>query len=415
MATNKRKIINDPIYGFVSIPGDLIFDLIEHRYFQRLRRIKQLGLTNLVYPGALHTRFHHAIGAMHLMQEAVHTLRQKDVSITPQEEEAVLVAILLHDIGHGPFSHALEHSIVTGVNHEAISSLIMNKLNLEFKGKLGLAIKIFNDQYPKKFLHQLVSSQLDMDRLDYLKRDSFFTGVSEGVISSDRIIKMLNVEKNQLVVEQKGIYSIEKFLIARRLMYWQVYLHKTVLSAETLLVTILKRAKELSGKGKILFATPALSLFLTNNYTKKDFEKRSELLDSFAKLDDNDVIASIKVWCEHEDKILSTLCLNLLNRKLYKVEISNSPVSKAYSDKLTEQAVKKYRISKKEAAYFVLTDKVNNSAYTADQLKINIRMGNNKLLDVAQASDLLNIQSLSKTVTKYFICYPKDLKIKNDL
>lgn len=411
MTTNKRKIINDPIYGFVSIPGDLIFDLIEHRYFQRLRRIKQLGLTNLVYPGALHTRFHHAIGAMHLMQEAVHTLRQKDVSITAQEEEAVLVAILLHDIGHGPFSHALEHSIVTGVNHEAISSLIMSKLNLEFKGKLDLAIKIFNDQYPKKFLHQLVSSQLDMDRLDYLKRDSFFTGVSEGVISSDRIIKMLNVVKNQLVVEQKGIYSIEKFLIARRLMYWQVYLHKTVLSAETLLVTILKRAKELSGNGRDLFATPALSLFLKNNFTKKDFEKRGDLLDSFAKLDDNDVIASVKVWCEDEDKILSKLCTNLLNRKLFRVEISGSPIPKAYSDKITELAVKKYKVSKKEASYFVLTDKVNNSAYTADQLKINIRMSNNQLVDVAQASDLLNIQSLSKTVTKYFICYPKELKI----
>ncbi|MBL7932120.1 MAG: HD domain-containing protein [Bacteroidia bacterium] len=411
MTTNKRKIINDPIYGFVSIPGDLIFDLIEHRYFQRLRRIKQLGLTNLVYPGALHTRFHHAIGAMHLMQETVHSLRQKNVNITSKEEEAVLVAILLHDIGHGPFSHALEHSIVTGVNHEAISSLIMSKLNLEFKGKLALAIKIFNDQYPKKFLHQLVSSQLDMDRLDYLKRDSFFTGVSEGVISSDRIIKMLNVEKNQLVVEQKGIYSIEKFLIARRLMYWQVYLHKTVLSAETLLVTILKRAKELSGQGRDLFATPALSLFLKNNFTKKDFDKRSELLDSFAKLDDNDVIASIKVWCDDKDKILSTLCTNLLNRKLFRVEISSSPIPKAYCEKLAEQASKKYKVSKKEAAYFVLTDKVNNSAYTADQLKINIRMGNNQLLDVAQASDLLNIQSLSKTVTKYFICYPKDLKI----
>ncbi len=410
MATNKRKIINDPIYGFVSIPGDLIYDLIEHPYFQRLRRIKQLGLTNLVYPGALHTRFHHAIGAMHLMQEAVHTLRQKDIVISPEEEEAVLIAILLHDIGHGPFSHALEHSIVTGINHETISSLIMTKLNQEFGGKLSLAIQIFNNKYPKKFLHQLVSSQLDMDRLDYLKRDSFFTGVSEGVISSDRIIKMLNVVKNQLVVEQKGIYSIEKFLIARRLMYWQVYLHKTVLSAETLLVNILKRAKELSGEGKDLFATPALSLFLKNNFSSKDFEKRSDLLNAFAKLDDNDVMASIKVWAEEEDKILSKLCDNLLNRKLYRVEIYSSPIPKDYSAKLLAQAIKKYKVTKAEASFFVFTDKVNNSAYNASQHKINLLMGNNLLVDVATASDQLNIQSLSKTVTKYFICYPKELK-----
>lgn len=411
MGTNKRKIINDPIYGFVSIPGDVIFDLIEHRYFQRLRRIKQLGLTNLVYPGALHTRFHHAIGAMHLMQEAVHTLRQKDINISAEEEEAVLIAILLHDIGHGPFSHALEHSIVTGINHETISSLLMSKLNLEFGGKLTLAIQIFNNKHPKKFLHQLVSSQLDMDRLDYLKRDSFFTGVSEGVISSDRIIKMLNVVKNQLVVEQKGIYSIEKFLIARRLMYWQVYLHKTVLSAETLLVNILKRAKELSVQGRNLFATPALDLFLKNNFSSKDFEKNQDLLDAFAKLDDNDVIASIKVWCDDADKILSTLCLNLLNRKLYRTEIHNTPIPKDYSEKLLAQAVKKYKISRKEATYFVFADKVNNSAYNASQHKINILMGGNRLVDVATASDQLNIQSLSKTVTKHFICYPKELKV----
>src|SRR3954468_12432734 len=270
---NKLKIVNDPIYGFVSLPFEIIFDLIEHPYFQRLRRIKQLGLTNLVYPGALHTRFHHAIGAMHLMQEAILTLKQKDVQITEEEEQAALIAILLHDVGHGPFSHALEHTIVKGISHESISSLLMDKLNKEFNGKLSLAIRIFNDDYPKQFLHQLVSSQLDMDRLDYLKRDSFFTGVSEGVISSDRIIKMLNVIKNELVVEQKAIYSIEKFLIARRLMYWQVYLHKTVLSAETLLMNILKRAKELSAQGKELFATPALQLFLKNDFTEKDFVK----------------------------------------------------------------------------------------------------------------------------------------------
>ena len=409
MSTNKRKIINDPIYGFVSIPSELIYDLINHPYFQRLRRIKQLGLTNLVYPGALHTRFHHAIGAMHLMQEAVLTLKQKDVIISEEEEEAVLIAILLHDIGHGPFSHALEHSIVKGISHETISSLLMDRLNKEFKGSLSLAIKIFNGAYNKLFLHQLVSSQLDMDRLDYLKRDSFFTGVSEGVISSDRIIKMLNVVKNELVVEQKAIYSIEKFLIARRLMYWQVYLHKTVLSAETLLVTILKRAKELAAKGHELFATPALQLFLKHDFKKIDFKKDESLLDKFSKLDDSDVMASIKVWSENPDKILSKLCSNLLDRKLFRIEMQSASIDSNYKNKLLEKVCKAYKITKKEASYFVFTDKVNNSAYNADKFNINILMSKGQLLDVAEASDQLNIQSLSKTVTKYFICYPKEI------
>lgn len=411
MPLNKRKIINDPIYGFVTIPSDLIYDLINHTYFQRLRRIKQLGLTNLVYPGALHTRFHHAIGAMHLMQEAVLTLKQKEVVITEDEEQAVLIAILLHDIGHGPFSHALEHSIVKSIHHETLSSLFMDKLNKEFKGKLTLAIKIFNNNYKKQFLHQLVSSQLDMDRLDYLKRDSFFTGVSEGVISSDRIIKMLNVVNNELVVENKAIYSIEKFLIARRLMYWQVYLHKTVLSAETLLVNILKRAKEISAQGINLFATPTLSLFLTNNFTENDFKKDESLLDKFAKLDDNDIVASLKVWADNNDKILSKLCTNLLNRKLYKIEIQNNVISVAYKNKLLDKICEQYKISRKDAAYFVFTDSVNNSAYNANNFNINILMSNGQLIDVAEASDQLNIQSLSKTVTKHFICYPKDIKI----
>ncbi len=409
MSTNKRKIINDPIYGFVTIPDELIYDLVNHPYFQRLRRIKQLGLTNLVYPGALHTRFHHAIGAMHLMQEAIFTLKQKDIEITKNEEQAALIAILLHDIGHGPFSHALEHSIVKGISHETISSLLMDKLNKEFKGKLSLAIKIFNGNYKKEFLHQLVSSQLDMDRLDYLKRDSFFTGVSEGVISSDRIIKMLNVVKNELVVEHKAIYSIEKFLIARRLMYWQVYLHKTVLSAETLLVNILKRAKELCSDGVELFATPALHLFLKNNFTRTDFEKNSNLLNEFSKLDDNDVMASIKVWSEGEDKILRLLCSNLLDRKLYKIEIQNSPISPQYKADLIQKVCERFNTTVREANYFVIMDKVNNSAYNSEHFNINLLMSNGKLIDVAAASDLLNIKSLSKTVTKYFICYPKEL------
>jgi HD superfamily phosphohydrolase len=410
MPTNKRKIINDPIYGFVTIPNELIYDLIDHPYFQRLRRIKQLGLTNLVYPGALHTRFHHAIGAMHLMGEAVLTLRQKGVSITEKEEEAVTIAILLHDIGHGPFSHALEHSLVRGISHESISSMIMSRLNKEFKGKLTLAIEIFNDRYKKHFLHQLVSSQLDMDRLDYLKRDSFFTGVSEGVISSDRIIKMLNVAEDQLVVEQKAIYSIEKFLIARRLMYWQVYLHKTVLSAESLLVNILKRAKELSLNGKKLFATPPLTTFLENDYAEKDFQKDPRLLEAFLKLDDNDVVASIKVWSEYNDKILSRLCMNLLNRKLYRVEMQNERVPKDYLSDLVTKASKLYNIKRTEASYFVFSDAVNNSAYNASQFKINILTAKKELIDVAKASDQLNLQSLSKAVTKYYICYPKELK-----
>jgi uncharacterized protein len=410
MPLNKRKIINDPIYGFVTLPNEIIYDLINHPYFQRLRRIKQLGLTNLVYPGALHTRFHHAIGAMHLMQEAVLTLKQKDVAISDDEEQAALIAILLHDIGHGPFSHALEHSLVKGISHETLSSSFMNALNKEFKGKLSLALKIFNNQYKKSFLHQLVSSQLDMDRLDYLKRDSFFTGVSEGVISSDRIIKMLNVVNNNLVVEQKAIYSIEKFLIARRLMYWQVYLHKTVLSAETLLVNILKRAKELSAEGIELFATPTLQLFLKNNFTITDFEKDKNLLNQFSKLDDNDVVTSIKVWCDHSDKILSKLCCNLLERKLYKIELQNTPFATSYKNQMLEKICKKYDLSRKEGAYFVFTDSVNNSAYNANSFNINVLMNNGKVMDVAQASDQLNIQSLSKTVTKHFICYPKEIK-----
>lgn len=409
MVKNKRKIINDPIYGFVTLPNDIIYDLINHPFFQRLRRIKQLGLTNLVYPGALHTRFHHAIGAMHLMQEAIHTLKLKEIVITAEEEQAALIAILLHDIGHGPFSHALEHSLVKGIKHETISSLIMFALNKEFKGKLSLAIKIFNNQYKKQFLHQLVSSQLDVDRLDYLKRDSFFTGVSEGIISSDRIIKMLNVVNNNLVVENKAIYSIEKFLIARRLMYWQVYLHKTVLSAETLLVNILKRAKELSSKGEDLFATPTLQLFLRNDFSKEDFEKDKKLLEQFSKLDDTDVVASIKVWSEHTDIILSKLCSSLLERKLYKIELQNTPIITAHKNKLLDLVSKKYGISRKEAGYFVIADSVNNSAYNSSSFHINILMGDGKLIDVAEASDQLNIQSLSKTVTKYFICYPKDL------
>jgi HD superfamily phosphohydrolase len=409
MNSNKRKIINDPIYGFVTLPDELVYDLINHPTFQRLRRIKQLGLTNLVYPGALHTRFHHAIGAMYLMTEALQVLKSKGTKITEEETQAAIIAILLHDIGHGPFSHALEHTIVKGIHHEDISAMLMDELNKTFNGKITLAIKIFKDQYHKKFLHQLVSSQLDMDRLDYLKRDSFFTGVSEGVISSDRIIKMLQVVDGELVVEAKGIYSVEKFLIARRLMYWQVYLHKTVLSAEKLLVNILKRAKELALAGEELFATPALSLFLKNNFTKKDFSANPELMKQFVLLDDYDIMASVKVWMNHSDKTLALLCKNMIDRNLYKIELENKKFPASYQNQLLEKVMKKYKLSKKEAAYFVFTESVNNSAYNSAHFKINILHNNNKLEDVAKASDQLNIKMLSKKVTKYFICYPKGL------
>ncbi|MHB8258762.1 MAG: HD domain-containing protein [Bacteroidia bacterium] len=406
---NKRKIINDPIYGFVTLPDDFIYELINHPYFQRLRRIKQLGLTNLVYPGALHTRFHHAIGAMYLMTEAVKVLQSKQIEITEEESQAANIAILLHDIGHGPFSHALEHAIVQGVNHEVLSGLLMQQLNKQYKGKLSLAISIFNNQYKKKFLHQLVSSQLDMDRLDYLRRDSFFTGVSEGVISSDRIIKMLNVKNDELVIEEKGIYSIEKFIIARRLMYWQVYLHKTVVSAENVLVNILIRAKQLAGKGVDLFATPALSVFLKNNFSKKDFISKPDLLDSFASLDDYDIFTSVKVWAKHSDKILSMLCSNLVNRKLFRIELKREKSELSSKKELLEKCMKHYKLTEKEAAFFVVSGEIENSAYKTNNLKINILMNNGSIIDIAEAGDQLNIEVLSKTVKKYFICYPKDL------
>lgn len=408
MISNKRKIINDPIYGFVTLPDDLVYDLINHPIFQRLRRIKQLGLTNLVYPGALHTRFHHAIGAMYLMTEAIQVLKSKDVKITDDECRAATIAILLHDIGHGPFSHALEHTIVKGIHHEDISAMLMDELNKVFKGKLSLAIKIFKNEHPKKFLHQLVSSQLDMDRLDYLNRDSFFTGVSEGVVSSDRIIKMLSVRDGHLVVEAKGIYSVENFLISRRLMYWQVYLHKTVLSAEKLLVNILKRAKELALNGENLFATPALSLFLKNNFSKKDFINKPELLQQFVLLDDYDIMASVKVWTSHKDPVLSHLCSNLIDRSLYKIELQNKKFSPNQENLLLEKAMKKYKLTKKEASYLVFTESVNNSAYNS-HFQIHILQKDGALIDVAKASDQLNIKMLSKKVTKYFMCYPKGL------
>ncbi|TZF85749.1 HD domain-containing protein (plasmid) [Pedobacter sp. BS3] len=407
---NKKKIINDPVYGFINVPSELVFDLIQHPYFQRLRYIKQLGMTHLVYPGALHTRFHHALGAMHLMCLAIETLRSKGHNITPEEENAAIIAILLHDIGHGPFSHALEHTIVGGVSHEHISALLMQNLNNEFGGRLSMAIDVFNNRYEKKFLHQLVSGQLDLDRMDYLNRDSFFTGVAEGVISFDRIIKMLDVVDDQLVVEEKGIYSIEKFLIARRLMYWQVYLHKTVIAGEWLLVKILERAKNLAIAGTKLFATPNLAHFLYNTVNCTNFNDDPEHLQRFSKLDDHDIYTSVKVWVNEPDFILSTLCKNLTERNLYHVEISNLSPDKAEVEKLAAYAIAKYGISEKEASYFVFTDTIKNNAYRVDDGNINILMKDGSIQDITTASDNSNLETLVKTVQKYILCYDKSLK-----
>lgn len=406
---NKRKILNDPVYGFITLRHELLFDLIDHPYFQRLRRISQLGLSHLVYPGATHNRFHHAIGAMYLMQTAIEEIRQKGHEITDDEARAVSAAILLHDIGHGPFSHALEHSLVKGVSHEDLSVFIMNHLNDAFDGALDMAIEIFNDHYPKHFLHQLVSSQLDMDRLDYLRRDSFYTGVTEGKVSSARIIKMLNVMDDELVVEEKGIYSIEKFIVARRLMYWQVYLHKTVLSAEFMLVNILRRAREVREK-RALFCSPALDRFLRNRYRREDFLADPEVLQSFCRLDDYDILGAIKVWQDDDDKVLSELCRRLVNRQLFKIELRKEPFTEAEITHRREQSAKALKLSNDEAAFFVICDHIDNRAYNsaANLIKINFKDGS--LKDVASASDHLNLSALSEVVEKHFLCYPEEAR-----
>lgn len=406
---NKRKIFNDPVYGFITVPYPIVFDIIEHPFFQRLRRIKQLGLTHLVYPGALHTRFHHTLGAMHLMGMAIEELRAKGYSINDEEAEGVTLAILLHDIGHGPFSHALEHSIVSGVTHEDLSALFMERLNKEYAGKLDVAISIFNDDYPKRFLHQLVSSQLDMDRLDYLKRDSFFTGVSEGIVGSDRIIKMLHVVDDQLAVESKGIYSIEKFIVARRIMYWQVYLHKTVLSAEYLLINILKRAKELTEKGEELFATPSFKVFLDRKVTRSDFENEPDLLARFAELDDFDVLTSVKVWKHHPDFVLSKLAGFMVDRKLLKIKMYSDAVSNDLLVRLRKALAADWNITETEAAYFVFTESIANSAYDLKDDRINILFKNGEVKDLTEAADTLSLSVLSKPVEKYFLCLPAHL------
>ncbi len=409
---NKKKIINDPVFGFINIHSELVFDLIQHPVFQRLRRIKQLGLSFLVFPGANHSRFEHALGASHLMQQAVSVLRLKGHEITEEEAEAVIIAILLHDVGHAPYSHVLEHTLVE-ISHEEISLLLMNELNNHFNGKLNLAIEIFNNKYKKHFLHQLVASQTDMDRLDYLSRDSFFTGVAEGVVGIDRIIKMLNVWNDELAIDIKGIYSIEKFLIARRLMYWQVYLHKTVVAAEILLINILKRAKELIVAGDKLFVTPTLNIFLENNFSSDDFKNNIEVngkkvLNWFVLLDDNDILISIKEWQFHHDLVLSYLSKSMYNRNLFKTKLESKPVSKAWEEKMLTRISQTICADEKLSPYFLMTGEITNNAYNRSSENINILYKNGKVKDIREASDI-NLSVLTKTVRKYFVCYPKEL------
>jgi hypothetical protein len=413
--TNKRKIINDPVYGFISIPGDFIFDLIEHPWFQRLRNIKQLGLTSFVYPGANHSRFQHCLGALHLMDLAIKTLRSKGAVISPEEEEAVFIAILLHDAGHGPFSHALENSIISGISHEDVSLLLMKKLNEEYSGRLDLAIEVFTGKYPRKFLHELITGQMDMDRLDYLRRDSFFTGVIEGSVGSDRIIRMLNIIDDSLVIDEKGIYSLEKFLIARRLMYWQVYMHKTVLSAESLLVKVLRRAKEMAGSGKEIWATPALRFFLYNKIGPDDLFKDGDftpglVASNFTKLDDSDILVSAKYWADASDRVLSDLSKRLIKRDLLAIELQNDPFPKERVTTLRKMAGDLLGIDQDIADYYIFTSTISNLAYTPESPEVRILLKSGKTADVSEVSDMFDHRFLSERVTKYFLCYPKECR-----
>jgi len=405
--TNKLKIFNDPIYGFITIPNSLVYDLVQHPYFQRLRRISQMGLSYLVYPGAHHTRFHHALGAMHMMQQAVEVLRFKGVAISKEEENALYIAILLHDIGHGPFSHAMEHSIVEEVNHEAISLLFMNQLNHEFNGQLSLAIQVFKGEYHRKFMLQLISSQLDMDRMDYLKRDSFYSGVAEGNINSDRLIQMMNVVDDVLVMEEKGIYSIEKFLMARRLMYWQAYLHKTSLVAELTLTKTLQRAKELLQRGIAIECSGPLKYFMEHKVTLENFSTKE--LDTFAQLDDFDIISALKNWQYHDDFILSSLSKMIINRDLSKVRLNSEKFPAEVLQEMSAAFAKKHNLSLQDTKYFIFKGKIKNQAYSKEAEPIRILKKDRTIEDVVEASDQLNLKALSKPVTKYFICYPKQL------
>ena len=406
MNKNKvSKILNDPVYGFITLNRGILLDLIDHPYFQRLSRIKQLGLTYLVYPGAHHTRFHHAVGAAYLMKQALSTFKELGVNIQREEERGALIAILLHDIGHGPYSHALEHSFLSGVSHENVSEIFMRKLDEQYNGELSLAIQIFRNQYHKKFLHQLVSSQLDMDRLDYLKRDSFFTGVSEGVVSNQRIIKMFDIVDDEILIKEKGIYSIEKFIVARRLMYWQVYLHKTVLSAEFLLAKIISRARELLCNGEKLFVTPELNMFLTKNISK--FELEQEVyLNAFASLDDNDIMTCIKVWMQSKDIVLSRLASMLIERKLLKVKISNTSFDVEQINEIRKIHQKELGLNDHEIKYFVFQEQMINNAYDPRKDTIKIKYKDGTVKDITDASDNLNVSALAKPVTKYYLFAP---------
>ncbi len=405
---NKKKIINDPIYGFINVESDLIFDIIEHPYFQRLRRIRQLGLTDLVYPGALHTRFHHALGAMHLMGQALINLRLKGHEISEKEYESAQVAILLHDIGHGPFSHALEFTLLKDIHHEDLSLIIMQEINKQFNGALDMALSMFKDTYKRKFFHQLISGQLDIDRLDYLKRDGFYTGVSEGTIGSDRIIKLFNVVNDKLVLDEKGIYSIEHFLIARRVMYWQVYLHKTTVSAESMLIQTIKRAQDLAAAGsKNVMTGTGLDFFLNNQLSTKTLKSNKNYLDAFLSIDDYDVWVSIKKWLNHPDFVLSYLSKGILERRLLKIAISTKPFDKSQLDGMIVDITKTLKVEKELAGYFLIKGVINNEAYVSGSEKINILRKGGKIEDIAEASDLPNIKAMSKIVKKHYLCSPK--------
>lgn len=406
----QKKIINDPVHGFITIHSELILQIINHKYFQRLRRIKQLGLTDLVYPGALHTRFHHAIGAMHLMEIALNTLRNKGHEISDDEFESALIAILLHDIGHGPFSHALEFGLLTNVTHEELSLIIMEKLNEEFKGKLTLSIEIFEGKYKRNFFHQLVSSQLDVDRLDYLSRDYYFTGVAEGKVAADRILKMLEVKDGEIVVEEKGLYSVESFLNARRLMYWQVYLHKAVISAEFILLRIVQRAKELILNGEGIYLPDSLKPFFIENLNKSDFQKNTAILESFTQLDDSDVIVAIKNWRNSSDTALQILCTSILDRKLFKTLISNKDFSKKEIEEKKNKIKEMFNIKDDSLDYLLIKGVMSNSAYIPKDKKINILQKDGKVIDISEAVDLPNIKAISTPVQKYFLCWPKEIE-----
>ena len=404
---NDSKIINDPIFGFIKIPHGLLLNIVEHPLMQRLARIKQLGLTSMVYPSAQHTRFQHSIGAFHLMSEAITSLTQKGIFIFDSEAEAVEAAILMHDIGHGPFSHVLEHTLINGISHEEISLLMMEQINREMKGELNLALKIFKNEYPKKFLHQLISSQLDMDRLDYLRRDSFFTGVTEGNIGSARIIKMLDVVDDNHVVNSKGLYSIENYLMSRRLMYWQVYLHKTTVSSEKVLVNALLRAKQLAREGKDVFATPCLRYFLYNDVDADTFMTDEQAQRNYALLDDNDIWSSLKVWIDSGDKVLATLSADILNRNLFKVEISGEPIDGGRIEEIKSALAEKFGISKDDARYLMSVDTIQKDMYDVNDDHITILFKNDTIKDISEASEVMNIALLSKKIRKYYLCYQR--------